>query len=506
MQDKKNLSLLLSSHFPILVINTHEEERAIESLKSVLRDGDKSMFTWSAASGLQNKLTGDMHELKLLDEHEVQQHEAEELPSPREMLAHIDRKIRNSVIVLLDFHPYLDDPRTLRQLKEIAQKLYLHNNSLVLISHQLTIPAEIERLCTHYRLSLPDVKQMKALVHKEARKWQLKNNNNRVTADRKAMELLVRHLIGLTQSDAQRLIRNAIFDDGAITHSDIEAVMSAKYRMGGQDDILSYEYDTARFSDIGGFSNLKSWLQKRRDFFLNASSEDMLDLPKGILLLGVQGCGKSLAAKTIAGAWGVPLLRMDFGALYNKWIGETEKNIREALHAAESLAPCVLWVDEIEKGIQSGDTDGGTSQRVLGTLLTWMAERKSPVFLVATANDVSSLPPELMRKGRIDEIFFVDLPDRATREDILAVHLEKRSIPAATLDLTELAAAAEGFSGAELEQAVVAARFAAFPDKDQLTTSDLLEELQQTKPLSVVRSEEIQRLREWARNRTVAAN
>ncbi len=506
MQDKKNLGLLLASHFPILVIETHEEARAVQLLEAVVRPTGKSLFTWSAASGLQNNLLGKAQNLKLVDAGPQPAEGEDNPPSPRETLEHIDRKIRNAVVVLLDFHPYLEDPRTLRQLKEIAQNLDLHGNSLVLISHQLEIPAEVERLCTHYRLSLPDTDRMQELVRAEARNWQMKNGNRKVGADRRAMELLVRNLVGMTESDARRLIRNAIYDDGAITHSDVESVMDAKYRLGGQDGILSYEYDTARFSDIGGFANMKTWLERRKNYFLANRDGNAPDLPKGILLLGVQGCGKSLAAKTIAGVWGVPLLRMDIGALYSKWIGETEKNIREALHSAESLAPCVLWIDEIEKGVQSGDADGGTSQRVLGTLLTWMAERKSAVFMVATANDVSALPPELMRKGRIDEIFFVDLPDSHTREAILAVHLRKREMDPASFDLAALARASDGFSGAELEQAVVAARFAAASEDGGLSTQHILEEMQQTRPLSVVRAEDIDHLRHWAADRTVPAN
>lgn len=507
MEDKKNLSLLLGSHFPILVIETHEESRAVNLVKSVARTIGKSFHTWSAASGLQNSLVGDTHELRLEDDDatdNVQQ--SSDSHSPRATLESIDREICNSVIVLLDFHPFLEDPRTLRQLKEMAQNLYVHNNSLVLMSHQIDVPPEIERLCTHYRLSLPDTDRIRELVLREAKIWQQKNGNRKVGADRKAMDLLIRNLVGMTESDAQRLIRNAIYNDGAITHSDVEGVMDAKYRLGGQDGVLSYEYDTAKFSDIGGFANMKTWLDRRKKFFLENSGEGALDVPKGILLLGVQGCGKSLAAKTIAGVWGVPLLRMDFGAIYNKWMGETEKNIRDALHSAESLAPCVLWVDEIEKGIQSGDTDGGTSKRVLGTLLTWMAERRSAVFLVATANDVTALPPELIRKGRIDETFFVDLPDSKTRKAILRVHLRKRDMDPDKFDLSSLSEASEGFSGAELEQAIVSARFAAVSEEQAPSTEHVLEEIKQTKPLSVLRAEDIARLRQWADGRTVPAN
>ena len=282
--------------------------------------------------------------------------------------------------------------------------------------------------------------------------------------------------------------------------------MEAKYKLVAKDSILSFDYDTVNFSNVGGFHALKDWLNKRKHFFLNADGDVQFDIPKGIMLLGVQGCGKSLAAKAVAGVWGIPLMRLDFGAIYDKYIGNTEKNIREALQSAESLSPCVLWVDEIEKGINSGDADSGTSGRVLGTLLTWMAENKSRVFVVATANDIQSLPPELVRKGRMDEIFFVDLPDVDSRKEILSLHIEKRDIRFDKINLDQGAVAAEGFSGAELEQVVVSARYASHADGEQLNTEKILEEIRQTKPLSVVMDKHIGQLREWARDRTVSAN
>ena len=259
-----------------------------------------------------------------------------------------------------------------------------------------------------------------------------------------------------------------------------------------------------RFAEVGGLERLKRWLGQRKDAFVAADA--MLDPPKGILLVGVQGGGKSLAAKAVAGLWQLPLLRLDFGTLYNKFFGETERNLRNSLRTAEAMAPCVLWVDEIEKAIASGDYDSGTSKRVLGTLLTWLAERDQPVFLVATANRIDALPPELIRKGRLDEIFFVDLPDAVVRSQIFDIHLRKRGQNVQAFNLDELARHSDGFSGAEIEQAVVAALYLAREQRRPLDIGHLLMELEQTRPLSVVMAEQLTALREWARHRTVAAN
>jgi SpoVK/Ycf46/Vps4 family AAA+-type ATPase len=267
---------------------------------------------------------------------------------------------------------------------------------------------------------------------------------------------------------------------------------------------LSVELDTTGFDAVGGLRNLKRWIEMRRTAFLEP--DEKLDTPRGILLTGVQGGGKSLAAKAVAGMWQLPLLRLDFGTLYNKFFGETERNLREALQAAEAMAPCVLWIDEIEKAIASGDYDSGTSRRILGNLLTWMAERSAPVFIVATANSIDSLPPELVRKGRLDEIFFVDLPDAATRAEIFAIHLRSRGLKPVEFDLTELANLSGGFSGAEIEQAIVAGLYLSREQQQPLDTGHLATEIRQTRPLSQVMAEKIDRLRAWARERTVAAD
>ncbi len=311
--------------------------------------------------------------------------------------------------------------------------------------------------------------------------------------------------MGLNLDDARRLTRNAIYDDGVLSFSDMPEVMEAKYKLLNTDNVLAYEYDTARFSEVGGLSKLKQWLAIREAAFKSDTPPDGLSRPKGILLLGVQGCGKSLAARAVAGSWHVPLLGLDIGALFNKYIGETEKNIRQALKLANIMSPCVLWVDELEKALNQGGDETGTSQRILGTLLTWMADQNDGVFIVATANDVSRLPPELLRKGRLDEIFFVDLPDADTRKTIFTVHLKKRSLDPQDFDLDKLSHGSSGFSGSEIEQAVVTAFYLAHAEKRQPDTAMVLEALQTTRPLSVVMAEDIQALRGWAQGRTVPA-
>jgi SpoVK/Ycf46/Vps4 family AAA+-type ATPase len=354
-------------------------------------------------------------------------------------------------------------------------------------------------------MQLPDADERRQIVLQQARAYQETEPGCRVEIDSTALELFVENLSGLDHGDCRRLARAAIVDDGALTRSDLQNVMQAKYQLLNQSGLLSFEYDTARFKDIAGFGNVKRWLAQRRSAF-TTDHPDGLDPPKGILLLGIQGCGKSLAAKAAASALGIPLLRLDFGSLYNKYHGETERNLRDALATAEVLSPCVLWLDEIEKGIATEGSDSGTSRRVLGTLLTWMAERRSKVLIVATANNIEALPGELIRKGRFDEIFFVDLPSDQQREQIFEIHLARRGLDPKTFDLAALGAAVAGFSGAEIEQAVVAALYAAHAENRAVTQAHLMSEARRTRPLSVVMAERVTYLRNWAHERTVSAD
>lgn len=357
--------------------------------------------------------------------------------------------------------------------------------------------------------------QLQNLIYLEVDK--IRHQGTPLLVDDTAVVKLAENLRGVTLDDARRLVRKAIVDDGAITLSDIDAINKAKFQLLDLNGVLQFEYDTSDFSQVAGLHNLKKWLKQRApiaavstidqaDKPTSVQHAKALDAPKGILLLGVQGSGKSLAAKAVAGVWQRPLLRLDMAALYNKYIGETEKNLRNALELADMMSPCVLWIDEIEKGLSGSSSDEGTSTRILGILLTWMAERKSEVFVVATANDIQALPPELMRKGRMDEIFFVDLPDEAIRKAIFLIHCQRRGIDVASLDLAQLSARSQGFSGAEIEQAVIAAMYTARSVERSVDQVLLLEELSKTRPLSVVMSDKINALRQWAAGRTVNAH
>ncbi|MBD3620494.1 MAG: AAA family ATPase [Chromatiales bacterium] len=492
MFETNDIQILMRSRIPLIVIETHEEPRAIELFKRVAVGNALPLYRWSTTQAMQ-RIDVELEPVWTMDK-------------PQALLKHIHANPKPGIYLLLDFHPWMDDAAIVRLVKDIALKHGETPNTLVFISHRFPIPPEIEKYTARFELSLPSSERLVDIVREEARAWAGAHPELQVHSEDGAVEALARNLAGLSVEDARRLARQAIADDGALTHSDLTPVMEAKYQLLARDGALSFEYDTARFSDVGGMGRLKTWLEQRKRVFLADTPPPGLDPPKGIMLLGVQGCGKSLSAKAIAGVWGVPLLRLDGGALYDKYIGQTEKNLREALKTAEVMAPCVLWIDEIEKALAVGDSDGGTSRRVLGTLLTWMAERRAPVFLAVTANDIQQLPPELIRKGRLDEIFFVDLPDADTRKVIFDIHLRKRGADAAGFDLDRLAAISEGFSGAEIEQAVVAAFYAAHARDQGVSPADLAREIVSTRPLSVVMAEKIDALRAWAASRTVPVN
>jgi len=493
MDGRHDLELVLRSRTPIVVIESQDEQRMLELLQTIsmgrMSDEYSPLFRWTITDGLQRI------DISL----EPQAINAQ----PTDVLKHIRAVTKPGVYILLDFHPFLEDPVHVRLLKDICIRSRDINRQVVLISHTIKIPQELESFCARFSMELPSEQDRSSIIKKAANQYANDNSGTRVQVDRKAHELLIQNLAGLTWADTERLARNAIYQDGAITSSDLPGVMQAKYELLNRGGALHFEYDTTRFSDVGGLSRLKSWLQQRRPVFRGDESAAHLDKPKGILLLGVQGCGKSLAAKATAGIFGVPLLRLDFGTIYDKYHGETERKLRESLKTADVMAPCVLWIDEIEKGIAGRGGETGTTQRVLGSFLTWMAERESEVFVVATANDISTLPPELVRKGRFDEIFFVDLPNENVRKSILAIHLSNRSQSLGNFDIEELTEATEGFSGAEIEQAIVSSLYAAHAHKEPLATGHVLTEIQQTRPLSVVMAERISSMRDWATGRTV---
>ena len=492
MQNLKDLELLLNSSVPIIIVETQEEARLIELFIRLIKNLPKSLFLWTVTEGL-----------KRLDvEMPAQRHNSK----PIDLLTQIKSTKHDGIYLLVDFHPFLDDPVHVRLLKDIALMQADAFHHIVLISHEIELPEELERYCARFELSMPDPSQIEMMVRSEAKRWASINPGARIVVDKKFLNQMVESLVGLPVDDARRLIKGAIADDGALSQSDLSTIMQAKFKLLDQGGVLSFEYDTAKFADVGGLEGLKQWLQFRREIFSGEIQNPGLDTPKGIMLLGVQGCGKSLAAKSVAGTWGVPLLRLDFGSLYSKFYGESEKNLRESLEMAELMSPCVLWMDEVEKGISVGENDGGTSSRMLGTILTWMAENKEKVFIVATANNIEALPPELVRKGRLDEIFFVDLPDSQTRGTIFEIHLAKRELKPVNFNIETLAENSAGFSGSEIEQAIVSSLYSALAQKIELNESHLLEELSRTRPLSIVMAEKIESLRSWAQNRTVSAN
>lgn len=490
--DIHDLGLVLDSKVTLVLIESWDERRVLETLTGLAVRRGLGLLTWSVTEGLQRAgFAGEAFAESGSSE-------------PEAALRLIKADPQANLYVLCDLHPFLvDNPKLVRLLKEIAMADGSQAPTVVLVSHACKLPPEVQRYAARFNLALPGEDELLGIVRDEATRWSERNRNRRVRTDNRTLQQVVKNLRGMSHAEARLLARNLICDDGAITQEDLPELNKAKFELLDLDGVLSYEYDTARFADVGGLSNLKRWLGERQRIFFDGTG---VDLPKGVLLVGVQGSGKSLAAKAVAGLWGLPLLRLDFACLYNKFFGETERNLREALKLAEQMSPCVLWVDEIEKGLANGDQDGGVSQRVLGTLLTWMAERKSSVFMVATANVIGRLPPELVRKGRFDELFFVDLPDLETRAEIFRIHLQRRELDATAYDLPQLAAASSGFSGAEIEQVVVSALYASQAQQQSVDHGMLLRGIQATSPLSVIMAEPLAELREWARGRTVSAN
>jgi len=495
MSELQDLTALIRANTPLIVIETRDEARVVELFRQALMQVWRALHRWSITEGLRRI------DLDKEDPPEV-------APDASTTLHAIRDATQRGIYVLLDIHPYLGYASTQRLMRDIIQRRDCQPHVLVLVGHKVELPPELDALAVRFTPRLPDANALLKLVREEAEAYTREHGGRRVEADAETVQQIVRNLRGLDPIDARRITRHLIHNDGALGPGDLPQLAKLKFELLNRSGHLHYEYDSARMDDVAGARRFKRWIEQRRGVFTSGDAPPGLDPPKGVLLLGVQGCGKSMLAKAVAAGFGVPLVRLDFGTLYDKFHGETEKNLRAALSSAEQLEPCVLWIDEIEKGLASdgGDADGGVSRRVLGYLLTWMAERKSRVFLVATANQIDALPPELLRKGRFDEIFFIDLPDAAAREQLFALHLRRRKLEPSSFDLASLVASSDGFSGAEIEQAIVAALYAAHAAKAPLSDFTLRAELKQTRPLSVLMAEQVQQLREWANGRTVPAD
>ena len=516
--DADELARHLRTGTPVVVVESHEEAKVLALAERLARHANRAFYTWSVADGLvQRNFTyaetarGYEPAGGYVDGHAP----ADRAPATRprtvadteplaDALRQVEREPGNAVFALLDPDPFLADPVVQRRLKEIAMAHADGQRTLLLVGQSLPIAPSLARYVARFAPRRPDPAALRRLIEIEGQ-LAAKERGQPVKSAPDTVDHLVAHLAGLAEDDARRLIRAAIRDDHTLDSRDLPRLLSSKRDALGALPV-EVELPGAGLEQVGGMVNLKAWLARRRAAFVAPASPGA-DVPKGVLLTGVQGAGKSLAARAVAGAWRVPLVRLEFTALYDKWQGETERRLREALGAAEAMAPCVLWIDEIEKALAAGDerADGGVSRRLLGTFLTWMNERSSRVFLVATSNELASMPPELLRKGRFDEIFFVDLPDESSRREIFAVHLGRRRLAPAEFDLDALARASDGYSGAEIEQAVVGAGFDAQHDNAAMDTARVLSELRRTRPLSVVMAEAVAALRAWADGRTVRA-
>jgi hypothetical protein len=499
MSELQDLVALIRANTPLIVIETRDEARVVELFRQALMQVWRALFRWSITEGLR-RIDFDREDA------------TDVAPDASALLANVRAAEQRGIYLLFDLHPYLGYASTQRLLRDLIARRDCQPHVLVLIGHKVELPPELDTLAVRYTPQLPDAATRLKIVREEAETYARENGGRRVEVDGDVAQQIVRNLRGLDPVDVRRIARQLIHNDGALNSGDLPELARLKFELLNRSGHLHYEFDSARTEDVAGARWLKRWIELRRSAFIGgdapgAAGGHPLDPPRGVLLLGVQGCGKSMLAKAVAAGFGVPLVRLDFGTLYDKFHGETEKNLRAALASAEQLEPCVLWIDEIEKGLaaDSSNGDGGVSRRVLGYLLTWMAERRSRVFLVATANQIDALPPELLRKGRFDEVFFVDLPDAATREQLFALHLRKRRLDASAFDLPALGAS-DGFSGAEIEQAIVSALFATYAANAPLSDFVLRAELKQTRPLSVLMAEQVAALREWARGRTVPAD
>ncbi len=485
------LDVYIRARYPLLWLVTPEEQRACREIERLAEAQRKRCLLWSYASGLSNAALPDQNDEGKRD--------------PAALLRAIREEKEPSIWILRDFHPFLKDARVLRDLRETALKLEASRKTIILLSSVLALPPELEKEITVVDFALPSAKELgrelEAMIAATER-----HEQTTVDLDRRQRSRLVQACLGLTLREAELALAKATIQTGGRLDRDaIEIVAAEKEQIIRKSGLLEFYASNEALSTVGGLATLKEWLRKRVRAFGDEARAFGLPEPRGMLLVGVQGCGKSLVAKSVANSWRLPLLRLDVGALFSSLVGSSEQNLRTAIKLAESIAPVVLWVDEIEKGFagvgSSNVSDAGTAARVFGSFVTWLQEKEAPVFVIATANDVRAFPPELVRKGRFDEIFFVDLPDLNERTDIWRIHLKKRNRNPDDFDLYSLAMQSDRLSGAEIEQALIAGLYEAFDKNRPLTMDDLEHVLGETIPLSTMMSEEIDGLRAWSKGR-----
>jgi len=490
----EELTLSIRCGRSLLAVETRDEDRAVEIARQAAVDLSLTTYEWSMTTGL-------------LQTHPARVDVGVGAAKPTAALEHIlKNRFPNALYIFKDLGAHHRDPFLLRQLRDIAN---LQRPTLLLVDAD-PLPEPVRRLTISLSLKLPEPAELREVVRatfRDVKSQSLQEITSRLT--KREMDQLVQALRGLSRADAARVVAAAIHVDNALTAEDLPRILEDKRRLLQTGGCLESIPVNVAVDEIGGLDNLKRWLVQRRGGMTSKAREFGLEPPRGILLLGVQGCGKSLCAKVVAADWNMPLLRMDPGVLYQKFVGESEDRLRASLAQAERMAPAVLWIDEVEKAFASAGSesaDGGLSQRMFGTLLTWMQEHASPIFMVATANNLDALPPELMRKGRFDEVFFVDLPNETARQKILEIHLARRKRDPSQFALDELVAVTAGFSGAEIEQLIIAAMYAAFGTGSELREKHLLAQVKNTRPLGVLMRERIEALRAWAHGRCVPAD
>lgn len=492
------LKLLIQSGHPIIAIQSTDEMRVLKRVHQTARDMSRTILEWSMTEGLVP-----------FDGEGIRRSPVVQPSSATEALAYIQDCIGSHVFIFRDLGVHGKDALVYRRLRDLVQRCRERQSTLILLD-ALPLPDEVRRLTIRYEFPWPTSEELEEVVrstYKKVGEQSMREVSSKITT--KQLEHLVQSLRGLTCDEAERVIASAIYDDYHLDQTDLPRIIESKRTVLGSAGCLESIGVDFTVDDVGGMRNLKGWLKQRRGGFSREAQEFGLEPPRGILMLGIPGCGKSLCAKAVASDWQMPLLRLDPGVLYQKFIGESESQLRQALAQAEAMAPVILWIDEIEKAFASANTssaDGGLSKRMFGTLLSWMQDHRHPIFIIATANDVSSLPPELMRKGRFDEVFFIDLPSQEAREKIFEIHLARRDRKPSQFDLEKLSEAAADFGGSEIEQVVISGLFAAFRDRAELSDQHLLDEIARTKPLAVLMEEKITQLRAWAEERCVEAD
>ena len=504
----ERLKVLINSSSPIVVMETLEEPRALEVAKAAAAELNMALFEWSIADGL-SRTDGSFSKLRLNGENAGSQPPINNTQPAAGVLAHMATLTIEGVYVLKDFHRHIDDPVVVRRLREVAQIFSSDRRTVIITAPAFNVPPELQNQVEYLHLPLPDRNRLAEIVEATYTRLRKKLILAR-TADQSALSVIAANLCGLTEDEAERATAHAIVAHHALDERVAGDVLEAKKEMLKRSEMLEFIDCAESMGAVGGLDNLKRWLARRQGAWTESARAAGLEPPRGVIIMGVQGCGKSMCARAIAGEWGLPLVRFETAAIFDKYIGETEKRIHKVFRVAEQLAPAVLWIDELEKvfagsGADSASADAGVSSRLLATFLSWMQDRKAPVFVAATCNNVTVLPPELIRKGRFDEIFFVDLPNAEERCAIFSVQLNGRKHNPSDLDLRRLAQASEGYSGAEIEAAIKSAMYAAYSDKKPLNTAAILQELANTAPLSATRAEDLAALRTWAAHRAVPA-